>query len=584
MTHVLPILRVCLAAVFALAGATKVLDQRGARQSLTGFGVPDALVPFSAILLPLGELLTAILLLPSRTAMLGAIGASALLATFIVGIVISLARGRRPPCHCFGQLHSEPVGWRVLVRNGALLVLATAVVVAGWPDGGDGVGEWLLSLAPLPRAVALSVLAGAVGWAVVAVRRAQAAADAPVTVDVHASALPVGTRAPAFSLPDIAGRTESLAALLGRGKPVVLVFIDPECKSCGEVLSDVERWQRDRAHLMTVALLSRGTAEANHRKVEGHAIQNILLQEEREVADAYGVIGTPGVVVIGPDGTVAAMPAYGSGPVAALVDTIESGPAPVPGVGESAPAFVLPGLSGEQIALAQFGGRAVVLLFWDASCVHCRHMLGLLRLWEARPPTGPQPALLVLARGSADDTRPDGFRSPVAIDRIGATAALYGVSGTPSAVLVDADGRIASVLAVGAMAIMTLIGQPDIPTVEEDAMSTETTVAGTEVEPIVLVPGARPIRHEGVHDELLPDGSMVLYNGRRREVLTLNPTAALVWEYCDGEHDLGAIVTEVRDVFAGADAAETDVRSMVEMFLRSGLIDLIQPSAPVPVV
>jgi hypothetical protein len=35
----------------------------------------------------------------------------ALLVLFIVAIAVTLARGRKPDCHCFGQLHSKPIGW-----------------------------------------------------------------------------------------------------------------------------------------------------------------------------------------------------------------------------------------------------------------------------------------------------------------------------------------------------------------------------------------------------------------------------------------------------------------------------------------
>ena len=36
--------------------------------------------------------------------------ALALLLAFVGGIVVNLARGTTPDCHCFGQLHSEPAG------------------------------------------------------------------------------------------------------------------------------------------------------------------------------------------------------------------------------------------------------------------------------------------------------------------------------------------------------------------------------------------------------------------------------------------------------------------------------------------
>ncbi len=52
----------------------------------------------------------------------------ALLSVFVVGITYNLARGRNPECHCFGQLHSAPAGWKTLARNGVLAAVAGFVL------------------------------------------------------------------------------------------------------------------------------------------------------------------------------------------------------------------------------------------------------------------------------------------------------------------------------------------------------------------------------------------------------------------------------------------------------------------------
>jgi hypothetical protein len=68
----------------------------------------------------MAELTCAGALVPGSAATWGGAGALALLAIFIFGIAVNMARGRRPDCHCFGQIHSAPVGWTTLVRNGCL--------------------------------------------------------------------------------------------------------------------------------------------------------------------------------------------------------------------------------------------------------------------------------------------------------------------------------------------------------------------------------------------------------------------------------------------------------------------------------
>src|SRR5262245_55332459 len=131
MSALLLIARLVLAAVFAVAGVAKLADREGSRKTLVGFGVPGALAAPAAVALPVAELAVAVLLLPARTAVWGAVGAFGLLAAFTIAIGGRLGRGRTPECHCFGALHPEPAGPQALARNGALAALAAFVVIGG---------------------------------------------------------------------------------------------------------------------------------------------------------------------------------------------------------------------------------------------------------------------------------------------------------------------------------------------------------------------------------------------------------------------------------------------------------------------
>jgi hypothetical protein len=70
------------------------------------------------------------LLLFPATARWGALVALLLMAFFAAAIGVTLSQGRRPDCHCFGQLHSAPVGWSALARNVVLAAAAAWVAVA----------------------------------------------------------------------------------------------------------------------------------------------------------------------------------------------------------------------------------------------------------------------------------------------------------------------------------------------------------------------------------------------------------------------------------------------------------------------
>src|SRR5579863_9079826 len=167
MNLILLISRLVLAAVFGVAGVAKLFDYVGSRKSLADFGVPGFLTAPLAVLLPLAELACAVALIPDASVWWGGRGAAALLTLFIAAISINLARGRRPDCHCFGQLSSSPVSGKTLARNAVLLALAGVVVA----QGRDYAGEWpslagwsSFQLAALAVGVALAAGIAVLGW------------------------------------------------------------------------------------------------------------------------------------------------------------------------------------------------------------------------------------------------------------------------------------------------------------------------------------------------------------------------------------------------------------------------------------
>src|SRR5215213_3856997 len=149
MDAALLIARLVLAGVFTLAGLAKLSDLKGSRQAIIDFGVPSSIAAPLGLVLPVAELSVAATLLPASTAWWGALGALALLSVFVVGITYNLVRGRKPECHCFGQLHSAPAGWETLARNGVLTAVAGLVVWQGW-NGNVGPSA-LAWLGPSPR-------------------------------------------------------------------------------------------------------------------------------------------------------------------------------------------------------------------------------------------------------------------------------------------------------------------------------------------------------------------------------------------------------------------------------------------------
>jgi len=128
-----------------------------------------------------------------------------------------------------------------------------------------------------------------------------------------------------------------------------------------------------------------------------------------------------------------------------------------PKVGEPAPSFALPNLAGKPVNLSDFRGNRTLLLFWNPGCGFCQRMLDDLKDWEVHPPKG-APRLLVVSTGTVEANQAPGLRSTIVLDQNMSVGSKFGANGTPMAVLVDGQGRIASELAVGAPAVMTLAG------------------------------------------------------------------------------------------------------------------------------
>jgi thiol-disulfide isomerase/thioredoxin len=129
-----------------------------------------------------------------------------------------------------------------------------------------------------------------------------------------------------------------------------------------------------------------------------------------------------------------------------------------PKVGEPAPEVRLADLEGDEVSLQEdFRDEESLVLFWNPGCGFCQQMLPDLKQWEANSPED-APKLLVVSAGSEEANKEMGLASPVVLDQQFAVGRAFGASGTPSAVFVDAEGKVASEVAVGASAVMELAG------------------------------------------------------------------------------------------------------------------------------
>ena len=489
--------RFALSLVFLVAGVAKLFDPAGGRKALLDFGVPVQATPVLAIALPLAELAIAVALIPTSTALSGAIGALALLLVFVVAIGINLVAGRTPDCHCFGQLYSAPAGWSTFTRNAALAFVAAFLVWAGRNGDGPSLLSWLGRLttyedvALAGGVLALALLAGQAALLLQLLKqqgRILLQLDAltawshhgPAAVQAEApkQGLPVGSRAAQFSLKGLREELTTLPGLLADGKSLVLLFTNPKCGPCQALLPEVSRWHQEHSGVLSFALVSEGTVADNVAKTAELGLSRVLLQQKREVADAYQAWGTPAAVIVQPDGTIGSPAAVGADAIRALVAdrahselvaqlAIPSMPQPpyqqgniapfVPTaqLGQPAPEIEMKDLDGNLVFLTAFHGRRTLILFWNPGCGFCKQMLNELRDWDANPPLG-APSLVVVSTGSAENARSMELRAPVLLDPSNRAGAAFGANGTPMAVVLDGEGRIASHVAAGAQAVFEL--------------------------------------------------------------------------------------------------------------------------------
>ncbi len=476
------IARLVLVGVFAVAGAAKLADRAGARAAVAAFGVPGRIAAPVAVALPLAELGVAVLLVPASTAIAGLVGAIALLALFTGAIAVSLARGEAPDCHCFGQLHSAPAGPKTLARNGGLLALAVAGLAGSLAEEPQSSVAWVADLSGsellalvVGLAAAVVVAAGAAafltlmrsyGTVLVRLDRLEAAlAEAGIELageEGHRVGLEPGSPAPWFLASTPSGTGVSRDDLLAPGLPLLLLFTSPHCGPCSELLPDAAAWQREHDGELTVAFASAGAAEAVVAEATEFDLGHVLVDEDAAVAAAFEASGTPSAVLVAADGTIASWVATGRGEIEALLEQAVDPPLGsdegLP-LGAAAPALELPSLEGETVALESFRGRDVVLLFWNPDCGFCRSMHDDALAWEAAS-NGHGPRLVVVSSGGREETRAEGFRSTVLLDAEYAAGAAFGAGGTPMAVRLDADGRVASPVVAGSAAVLELAGQP----------------------------------------------------------------------------------------------------------------------------
>ena len=221
------------------------------------------------------------------------------------------------------------------------------------------------------------------------------------------------------------------------------MFIDARCGPCDALVPALAQWQQR----LNVTLVASGDPERNRVKASEHGLTRVLLEAEREVAEAYRVPGTPAAVLI-EDGRNAAPTAAGAQPIHELAQQLAKPRVPEPG--DPVPELLFSDADGQPVPLAELAHERTLVIFWSPSCPYSQKLLPGLRTLEHDPLPG-SPAIVLISDAPADDVG-----APILLDPERNAIAAFGVRGTPSAVLLD-EGAVASLVVTGPAPVFDLL-------------------------------------------------------------------------------------------------------------------------------
>lgn len=262
---------------------------------------------------------------------------------------------------------------------------------------------------------------------------------------------------------------------------MLLIFFHPECHFCGKFLVELASLQKFGELAVLPLFISTGDPEKNRRLFDQHEIRfPVLLEEDAELASLLRIPGTPVGYLVNESGATAAEMLVGEGPLLAALRPLCAPATAVPGgqsgkgkftrsltesrivrdglrAGTPAPDFTLPALDGGKIALNDYRGQKVLLVFSDPECQPCsrlapeleqihRHSQGLRVLMVSRGDRAANQA----------KTAEHGLSFPIALQRHWEISRAYGMFATPIAYFIDEEGIVASDVAAGLEPIVQL--------------------------------------------------------------------------------------------------------------------------------
>ena len=223
---------------------------------------------------------------------------------------------------------------------------------------------------------------------------------------------------------------------------------------------------------LKIIFVSNGKIQDNIEKFGTDPSRLILLQKARELADSVKAQWTPTAVLMNLAGRVASHVAAGDTAIRELIEQIKAedigqefthfvnfgGHSHSNKIGTKVPNFKVEDIKGKEITTDYFKGQQTLVTFWSHTCGFCQNMVEELREWD-KTRGSDDPELILFSDGDKEANESLGLKAPIVVDEGYKTSAGFGMFGTPSAVLVNEQGKIVSETAIGARDIWSLIGR-----------------------------------------------------------------------------------------------------------------------------
>lgn len=312
-----------VALVLALSGASKVGHTDNTLAAMRGLGVPPNLARRDvARLLPVWELSLA-LALALGAGLLRDIAAWATVGTLVLFTILllpTLRRGIPVECACFGTLSAggRVTGWSI-TRNSALILLSA--VVASLSPLEPTLPTVMSSngtLFTLTVLLAWSITATVVLLVLLFFLQRTRAPESRRPVEPVPTAM-MGDPIPTVEVVDGQGATTTLPAL-GRGNPVLVLFLSAECSSCAAVAARIPHWHAQLAPIR-IHVLTSSRPDAVQAALPTAA--QFARYGSRSAMSALGVREGPAAVMLGGHAqpVIASPVVYGESEIEALVSS-----------------------------------------------------------------------------------------------------------------------------------------------------------------------------------------------------------------------------------------------------------------------